>query len=87
MENKSLIELPCKVGETAYFIIDNERIEPHEITKISYKKNLYGKEKWYISYDELAFGYYEFELGYRCFVTEAEAKAKLKELKKVWAEN
>ena len=80
IENGTLIELPCKVGEIAYFIIDNERVELHEVVKISYKKNLCGKEKWHISYSEGLFGYNEFELGYRCFVTEVEAKAKLKEI-------
>lgn len=73
MEQGLMIELPCKVGDTVYLVIN--RIL--ECTKV-----------WQVKYNEFGFFvsvtcFYpcDFELGEFVFLTREEAEAKLLELK------
>lgn len=82
IENGTLIELPCKVGDMAYYVIKHENdyvIEFGYVKSISierggiwlachYNSGLNYWHKYKENYDKLFFNY-------------AEAKAKLKELK------
>ena len=82
IENGTLIELPCKVGDTAYYVVKHENdyvIEKGLVKCISvevndiwischYKSGLNYWHKYKENYDKLFFNY-------------AEAEKKLKELK------
>ncbi len=77
IENGTLIELPCKLGDTVYRI----RKKPYPIVlerfvvKITLCFNHKGQYEWQI------FTTTEDTLGKTVFLTKAEAEKKLKELK------
>ena len=74
IENKTLIELPCKVGDSFY------GIEPNTIFKYSVLAIKILENNAIILctvYD------IEFVLGKDCFLTKAEAEARLKELQEI----
>ena len=79
-ENGTLIELPCKVGDTVYYetFINNGSesvgIQPHEVKSIYTSivtSNFSGYGHTIVELDEF---------GKTVFLTKAEAEAKLKEL-------
>lgn len=74
IENKNLIELPCKVGDSFYgfYGIESNTIFKYSVTAIKILEN--NIIHLCTVYD------IEFVLGKNCFLTKAEAKAKLKEL-------
>ena len=78
IENGTLVELPCKVGDNAVAIID----------KLCYPNAIYNvklKDLAYIVEDEN--GDVTFQQITRIFGTKAEAEAKLKELDNSYKEN
>ena len=90
IENKTLIELPCKVGTTLYFIYNRPLADkPNLIPRIHETSN------WYFDIDEKGiaistrspYGYngeYFYYLGEMVFLTKAEAEKKLKEQQNEW---
>ena len=77
IENGTLIELPCKVGDTVYFIVQYIKpfieecvVDGIEIGRENYLRCYYKHKK--------GFAYFRFE---QILLTKAEAEAKLKELK------
>lgn len=87
IENGTLIELPCKVGDTVYVV--GKEIEEFEVTSISVDVTKYGS--WgtnSIQFAEKETGIRHFDynlyfswIGKSVFFTREEAKAKLRELK------
>ena len=74
IENSTLKDMPCKVGDTVYTVeyshyYNHWFIDKHEITEIIIDKNDIYLKDWY--------GVYLFEP----FITKAEAEAKLEELR------
>ena len=66
IENKTLVELPCKVGDTVYQFDNAGNIYESKIKQLIY-------DTGHISFDERA-------IGTSIFLTKAEAEARLKEL-------
>ena len=82
IENGTLIELPCKVGDTVYALVHNYKIEEmivygFEFNCRGYVLNTNG-DKGNIHYH---YDLYEKSLNIDWFFTKAEAEKKLKELK------
>ena len=73
IENGTLIELPCKVGDNVYQT-DGVRIYQGEIYEITLRKGLPIFAADIVCFDERA-------IGESTFLTKAEAEAKLAELK------
>ena len=82
IENGTLIELPCKVGETLYVINGNEEIEEaildnYEINKLGYVLEVINandkkqKDKYYL---------FDFDFNKDWFLSKTEAEKKLEEL-------
>lgn len=83
IENGTLIELPCKVGDTVYKIMHvcgHRRIVEFEVSRISiYKKDICiffhkSKESWHEWCTK------PHHLGVNIFLTREEAEKRLKEL-------
>lgn len=82
IEQGTLIELPCKVGDTVYALVHNYKIE--EMIVYGFEFNCHGYvlntkgDKGNIHYH---YDLYEKTLNIDWFFTKAEAEKKLKELK------
>ena len=87
-EQGTLIELPCKVGDTVWNVneyLEGFKIRPMEIVLME----IGGKGKKYVfsvytdddDNDELVQSYGFDDFGYVLFLTKEEAESKLKELK------
>lgn len=79
LENGTLIELPCKVGDTVYFILGNIL----QIEKGSIKEIIINKYNDKIINVDLGYACKLFDveyLGEKVFLTKSEAEQKLKEL-------
>lgn len=78
IENGTLIELPCKVGDKVYYIDEKKWCWEMVVAEIAIlKKHIVYKIG--NGRKELRYVYYE-DLGKKWFLTKAEAEAKLKEL-------
>lgn len=83
IENGTLIELPCKVGDTVYFVYetDNETMfmDKGVIQSFSYDE----QGVWFRATYEYLSSYWHtaLSIGETVFLTKAEAEKKLKELK------
>ncbi|MBQ3047086.1 MAG: hypothetical protein II988_07315 [Clostridia bacterium] len=82
IENKTLIDLPCKVDDVFYYanILTNE-VEKHKVTAIEIGKEMRirticSRTKTYTYVGYFLPSYY----GKTIFLTEPEAKARLKEM-------
>ena len=76
IENGTLIELPCKVGDTVYEAnYKNSKVYCHTVYKIELRECLIVY--WIDGKGSKDYGYF----GKDTFLTKAEAEAKLKELK------
>lgn len=103
IENGTLIELPCKVGDTVWYTEKNVNglTIYGKVAIIKYRweldvnqENKILQTQFYarcpavfqngIKWDKVIFGFYfdEAEIGERVFLTEAEAREKLEELRK-----
>ena len=81
-EQGRLLKLPCKVGDTIWYVNEDDDEYPIEleIDTISREDN---KDTWYCVNDDV-YGKFEFidsEFGKTVFLTKSEAEAKLKELR------
>ena len=84
IENGTLIELPCKVGDTVYEVIKDLPIQEWEITGIVYGR-CYGKNYVITAERKRDFAGWKFwreDFGKTIFLTKAEAEKKLEELSK-----
>ena len=81
-EQGRLIKLSCKVGDTIWYIDEDNDEYPIklEIDTISREDN---KNTWYYAndYDYGEFGFIDSDFGKTVFLTKSEAEAKLKELR------
>lgn len=75
IENGTLVELPCKVGDTVYAIWDYESVVELNVILISFAR--YGTR-----IDTDCGNYFIEEIGITIFLTKAEAEKQLEELKK-----
>ena len=88
IENRTLIELPCKVGTTLYFIVTEEQEDINGFKYVILESNkwLYvidKNEEITIEENDLFFKFeytYDYTFGENVFLTKAEAQARLKEL-------
>lgn len=81
IENGTLIELPCKVGNTVY--VFNRKYEICEMEVISFMLTNKFKEFYAVvdnPYEHYGYSLYASKLNKDWFLTKAEAEAKLKEL-------
>ena len=90
IENGTLIELPCKVGDTLYFIYNRPLADKPNLTP-----RIHETSNWYFDIDKKGiaistrnpYGYngkYFYYLGEMVFLTKAEAEKKLKEQQNDW---
>lgn len=85
IENGTLIELPCKVGDTVYHL-SSGKIDEEVVAKINYiitnsTISLHNSYICTIDYGKEDNFYRLSKLGKSVFLTKAEAEAKLRELK------
>ena len=88
-EQGLLLRLPCKVGDTIYVngILGVGEVEEYKVIRVDYHSNLATKrsefyiEALLVSNPENSIGFYDKEIGKTVFLTQAEAEAKLKELR------
>lgn len=82
IENGTLIELPCKVGDKVWLIYENQ-VEIAEIWRIVLTPT-YNEFKWFIPYNKIQpkdIGSFKTnEIGKTVFLTKTEAEAKFKEI-------
>jgi len=81
IENGTLIELPCKVGDIVYELIQGMPIQEWEIESIDWGRT-YGKNyvMWAERKKDLAhWKFWKEDFGERLFITKAEAEKKLEE--------
>lgn len=91
----TLVELPCKVGTTLYFIVTEEQEDIN-----GFKYGILESNKWLyvidkngeitIEENDLFFKFeytYDYTFGENVFLTKAEAEARLKELDNSYKEN
>lgn len=76
IENGTLVELPCKVGDTVYWVMDMN-IFTYKVKGFSYNCNDDMGLRLLLQEIEPSVSFY---LGKRLFFTKAEAEARLKEL-------
>lgn len=76
IENGTLVELPCKVGDIVYRIRKRPymAVLPRKVVSITYCIDCKGQVEWRIFTTE------QDTLGKRVFLTKAEAEKKLEEL-------
>ena len=82
IEDGTLIELPCKVGDIVYEVIKGLPIQEWEIISIDWSRT-YGKNyvMWGKRKRDLAhWKFWREDFGKTLFLTKAEAEARLKEL-------
>lgn len=80
IENGTLVELPCKVGDIVYVVNSNDEIEKavldnYEVNKLGYTLTIISKTtkgEYYL---------FDFDFNKDWFLTKAEAEKKLEELK------
>lgn len=72
-EQGLLLRLPCKVGDTIYYVADGKITEKH-VNGFLYTNQLY------IVTEEFNFNCPASVIGHAIFITRAEAEAKLKEM-------
>ena len=72
-EQGRLLRLPCKVGDTIYYVADGKITEKH-VNGFLYTNQLY------IVTEEFNFKCPAAVIGHALFITRAEAEAKLKEM-------
>ena len=80
IEQGLLVELPCNVGDTVYWIQREDKgIEELEVKSIGVSIN----QEWKLTYLHCEFftPTYEHLIGYRLFLTREEAETKLAELR------
>ena len=95
IENGTLVELPCKVGTTLYFIVTEEQVDIN-----GFKYGILESNKWLyvidkngeitIEENDLFFKFeytYDYTFGENVFLTKAEAEARLKKLDNSYKEN
>ena len=88
-EQGLLLRLPCKVEDTIYVngILGVGEVEEYKVIRVDYHSNLATKrsefyiEALLVSNPENSIGFYDKEIGKTVFLTQAEAEAKLKELR------
>ena len=90
IENGTLIELPCKLGDTVYLIPSKTQFELNRLSSSFSKHNrVYELEVYQVYMNKNDYVLYNFEktasalgssYGETWFLTKAEAEAKLKEL-------
>ena len=79
LENGTLIELPCKVGDTVYVINGDNKIE--KVTVFNYTINKKGFVFEVVEEGILSKYYlFDFDFNDDWFLSKAEAETKLKEL-------
>lgn len=82
IENGTLVELPCKVGDVMYAVIDGISIQEWKIESICFDKAYPKGVIW--AERTRDFAHWKFwieDCGTKWFATEVEAGAKLRELK------
>ena len=80
IEQGRLVELPCKVGDTVYWIQREDKgIEELEVKSIGV--NINPERKLTYLHCEFFTPTYEHLIGYRLFLTKEEAEARLQELR------
>ena len=82
IENGTLIELPCKVGDTFYYVSQiKNKVEKHNVTGFEISKELRIRtiSDCYSNGNYIAY-FYSSYFNKTLFKTKAEAEAKLKEL-------
>jgi tetrahydromethanopterin S-methyltransferase subunit G len=77
IENGTLVELPCKVGDRIWVILGNN-IFGRRVKSIVISQHSYIKTSNTNGWKELEI-YHKEEFGVKWFLTKAEAEAKLKE--------
>ena len=79
IESGQLVELPCKVGDTVYLpcLADCGDLEHYTIKTVGFDKSGF----FFIVDDEDGERHYLDEIGKDCFLIEAQAEVRLKELK------
>ena len=83
-----LLRLPCKMGDTIYVngILGVGEAEEYKVIRVDYHSNLATKrsefyiEALLVSAPENSIGFYDKEIGKTVFLTQEEAKRKLKEM-------
>ena len=86
IEQGKILELPCEVGATLYFLYNRPHADKPMLTPKIYETN-----KWYFDADEKGIsilprdihgynGEYFYHLGKTVFLDRAEAEAKLREM-------
>ena len=82
IENGTLIELPCKYGNTAWFVYETENDEMFLDEGVIQSFSIDSCGLWvYVIYKSGLTYWHTIEaIGERLFLTKAEAEAKLKEL-------
>ena len=88
-EQRLLLRLPCKIGDTIYVngILEVGEAEEYKVIRVDYHSNLATKrsefyiEALLVSDPENSIGFYNKEIGNTVFLTKVEAEQKLKEMK------
>ena len=82
IENGTLVELPCKIGDVIYEIIGDTCIDEWEIESICFNKTYLKGVIWAERTRDLAHWKFWIEdCGTKWFATKAEAEKRLEELK------
>ena len=79
IENETLVELPCKVGDTLYRFYATERVIPVKVERITIASTAILVETTYGNFLLQ-------EVGRDIFLTKAEAEKQLEELRKQFEE-
>lgn len=82
IENKTLVEMPCKVGDTLYEPVIGVGVEEWEIILISFTR-IYPEDFEIVAErkpDLVRWKFVKFQIGKTIFTTKEQAEAKLKKL-------
>lgn len=82
-EQGRLIKLPCKVGDTVWYVDDDDDNYPIKLGIDTISRND-NKNIYYYANDDVhygKFGFIDSDFGKTVFLTKSEAEAKLKELR------
>ena len=86
IENGTLIELPCKVGDMLYKVVENSIVE-YRVHKIEFYITEDKRFGYCLYCDSYALGefdyFYKKSIGKDVFLTKAEAEERIKGLKEV----
>lgn len=81
IENGTLVELPCKVGDTVYaFHYSRQEIREWEVFKVLITDKFFAFILGHRGTDDYVF-FYEKEIGENYFLSKSSAEARLAELK------